>query len=130
MKTTNPARKTACIKCWGAGKIHAFDHVASGVCFTCNGSGEMLQKSAAESASAMPVDYDALSSLRRIYRAARSHVSALGFWDWTEGDDEGCSNVRQIAALIAIVDSQSGAKAQAAFVALLGSDFAAELEAQ
>ena len=37
-----------CPKCEGHGKIGAYSHVMSGVCFKCNGAGKVAQKPAAK----------------------------------------------------------------------------------
>lgn len=40
MTTTNTTAKPVCYKCWGTGFVPGCDHVASGICFACEGTGK------------------------------------------------------------------------------------------
>jgi RecJ-like exonuclease len=47
--------KSECTKCMGKGHIRAYDHVAGGICFTCNGKGYIETKTKPVESKLFPI---------------------------------------------------------------------------
>jgi hypothetical protein len=108
-----------CPKCNGIGRLAHLAHVDGGVCFECDGAGEVESTKRVTTVRPIARRIDPTHELRNHYRSARQRLVEMG----ASVDDllasvEGHSPAATILALLAEVPAHTRTAAESAFAAL------------
>lgn len=108
-----------CPKCNGVGSLPHLRHVDGGVCFECDGAGEVESTKRVTVSRPTARRIDPTHELRNYYRGARQRLVEMGeSVDDLLASVEGHSPAATILALFAEVPAHTRTAAESAFVAL------------